>query len=381
MIALAVFALTASAQTNFNEGKKFQEILEQAAQEGKPVFIDCFTSWCGPCKMMARDVFPLKEAGDYFNAKFVCWSIDMEKGEGPGLAEKYDVSAYPTFLVLNNDGTLKGRHVGSAPVDKFIASIDRILNEEKGLPWYQRQFKEGQRDEAFMREYMQLLDQNYMRSEKKQVVEALLSGKTANEIVTDSSLFKTFRSADFTPDDELFLQVYRLRADVLSHQGEQTVAALNKQWKQGARMCMKFDGKEYLGFDEEKFQAYKQKMNEYGVPNVEQIEDGIRVVCANYAKDYATLAKYLEKDIRTGGAVWIDSRDMLPVLDGFANHFAEDKEMSQLAVRAARLRVKLLQESNATGNSSYVLVGGVRKTAAEFLTERYQELINRIEGQ
>ena len=123
------------AQTNFNEGKTFKEILQMATEQGKPVFIDCFTDWCGPCKPMARDVFPQKAAGDYFNTKFVCWKVDMEKGEGPELAKKYDVAAYPTFLILNADGTLRATQVGSAPLDRFIATIDGLMNQEKGLPW------------------------------------------------------------------------------------------------------------------------------------------------------------------------------------------------------------------------------------------------------
>ena len=67
------------------------------------MFIDFYTSWCGPCKMMMKNVFPLKEVGDYLNARFVCVKIDAEKGEGPELAKRYKVKAYPTFVAIDPD--------------------------------------------------------------------------------------------------------------------------------------------------------------------------------------------------------------------------------------------------------------------------------------
>ena len=59
-IVLAVFmaamALSLSAQINFREGG-FAEALEAAKSENKLVFMDCYTSWCGPCKLMASKEF------------------------------------------------------------------------------------------------------------------------------------------------------------------------------------------------------------------------------------------------------------------------------------------------------------------------------------
>ena len=43
---------------------KFDDALVQAKKEGKMLFLDCYTSWCGPCKMMSEQVFPLKVVGD-----------------------------------------------------------------------------------------------------------------------------------------------------------------------------------------------------------------------------------------------------------------------------------------------------------------------------
>ena len=377
-IVLAVFAITASAQTNFNEGKTFQQILAQAKAEGKPVFIDCYTEWCGPCKQMAKNVFPQKEAGDYFNSKFVCWKVDMEKGEGPELAKKYEVAAYPTFLILNADGTLRATQVGSAPLEKFIKTIDGLLNDEKGLPWYQQQFKDGNRDEAFLQEYMELLDSRYLRNEKKQVTTTLLEGKTAEQIVANDDLFQIFQGGYYEPEDELFLNVYRLRSTILEKYGEKTVQKLDLTWKAGARSYMDFAGREFKSFDETGFEAYKLKMKEYNVPDIEQIVDATLVAVANYKKDYSTLGKYLQKDIKTGGKVWPNSRDLLPLLMGMSENCAQDKKMKKLIVSEAQLRVKLLKEQDAANPGQKVTVGDTQMTAAQFMSGNFQKIIDKL---
>ena len=377
-MVLAVFAITASAQTNFNEGKSFQQILAQAKAEGKPVFVDCYTEWCGPCKHMATNVFPQKEAGDYFNSKFVCWKVDMEKGEGPELAKKYDVAAYPTFLILNADGSLKASQVGSAPLDKFIKTIDGLLNEKKGLNWYQQQFKDGNRDEAFLRDYMDLLDSRYLRNEKKQITNVLLEGKTPEQIVSDTTLFQKFFTAYYDTDDELFLSVYRLRPIILEKYGEKTTSTLDKTWKQGARMIMEFDGREFKNFDMDQFQAYKQKMKDYNVPGIEQIEDATLVSVANYKKDYSTLAKYLQKDIKTKGAVWPEARDLWPLLMGMSQSCGQDKKMKKLIIREAENRIDILKKQSVQEAGREVTVGGVKMTAAEFMTKNFQKIIDDL---
>ena len=61
------------------------EALAKAKAENKLVFMDCYTSWCGPCKYMTETIFPQEKAGEFFNPKFVCVKFDMEKGEGKEL--------------------------------------------------------------------------------------------------------------------------------------------------------------------------------------------------------------------------------------------------------------------------------------------------------
>lgn len=102
-------------------------ILAKANKENKLVFVDCYTSWCGPCRSLATNVFPLDKVGRYFNEKFVNTKIDMEKGEGPELAKKYGVNVFPTLLILDHEGNEKGRIVGFKEADALIEAAQNVL--------------------------------------------------------------------------------------------------------------------------------------------------------------------------------------------------------------------------------------------------------------
>ena len=62
------------------EGTLFKEAVQKATATKKLIFLDCYTSWCGPCKKMAKDIFPLEEVGKFMNPAYVSIQIDMEKG-------------------------------------------------------------------------------------------------------------------------------------------------------------------------------------------------------------------------------------------------------------------------------------------------------------
>ena len=89
--------------TEFLEGKKWSDVLKTAQEQGKYIFMDCYTSWCGPCKGLAQNVFPQPKVGAFLNSNFVCCKYDMEKGEGIMLYKKYkdNIPGFPTMLVIN----------------------------------------------------------------------------------------------------------------------------------------------------------------------------------------------------------------------------------------------------------------------------------------
>jgi thioredoxin-related protein len=77
--------------------------VEQAKKQKKMIFIDAYTSWCGPCRMLKQNTFTDKAAGEYFNKHFINIALDMEKGDGIAFAQKYQVAAYPTLFIMDAD--------------------------------------------------------------------------------------------------------------------------------------------------------------------------------------------------------------------------------------------------------------------------------------
>lgn len=110
------------------EENPMADVLAKAKKENKLVFVDCYTSWCGPCRNLATNVFTRDEVGKYFNEKFVNTKVDMEKGEGPELSKKYGVSAFPTMLILDHDGNEAGRVVGFRASDELIDAVEKVVN-------------------------------------------------------------------------------------------------------------------------------------------------------------------------------------------------------------------------------------------------------------
>jgi thioredoxin-related protein len=84
----------------------WSKAVEQAQKENKPIFLDAYASWCGPCKLLKRNTFTKKEAGDFFNSHFINVAIDMERGDGPALSQKFEVDAYPTLIIADKNGKI-----------------------------------------------------------------------------------------------------------------------------------------------------------------------------------------------------------------------------------------------------------------------------------
>ena len=81
LVIISFLSLRLFAQgINWQKGD-FESILNKAKSEKKLVYVDIFTTWCGPCKQMDAEVFSNQEVGKTFNENFICYKIDGEKGD------------------------------------------------------------------------------------------------------------------------------------------------------------------------------------------------------------------------------------------------------------------------------------------------------------
>ena len=100
----------------------FEDALKEAQKTGKLVFIDAYTDWCGPCKKMAATSFMDEEVAKLYNSKFINLKVEMEKSaDGPLIAQKYSVSAYPSLLFINGSGKVVKYSVGYQTAEQLLA--------------------------------------------------------------------------------------------------------------------------------------------------------------------------------------------------------------------------------------------------------------------
>ena len=162
---ILMVAFQAFGQIEFRDGS-WEEILQMAQAEDKPVFVDAYAVWCGPCKRMDRDVFSQASVGEFFNGNFINAKIDMEKGEGPSIGSKYGVTAYPTLLFVSPEGELMHKAVGYQTPDRLINNGNIALRKTNQSREYSQQYEEGERDPAFVLEYMKQLNKAEKPTEK-----------------------------------------------------------------------------------------------------------------------------------------------------------------------------------------------------------------------
>jgi thioredoxin-related protein len=158
--------LISSAQDigiKFESGLSWQEIQTKAKSENKLIFMDCFATWCGPCKNMEHDIYPQKEVGDYFNNHFISVKVQLDKttkdsletrawyATADSLRKLYRVNTYPTFLFFSSNGSPLHKLVGAANTGAdFINQASAALDSQRQYFTLIEGWKSHPADSAFL---------------------------------------------------------------------------------------------------------------------------------------------------------------------------------------------------------------------------------------
>lgn len=339
MLGLWMLCGTMSAQetnegVNFVEGKTFAEAVAMAKANGKKVFLDCYTTWCGPCRMMTNTVFPQKVVGDYMNKEFVNIKIDMEKGEGPELAKRLKVRAYPTFVMFDGDGKEIGRMVGGLPNgDEFVTAVKAAIGEMSVASMTER-YEKGERDEKFMTEYLTVLSKAYENEKAQKVAAELLEGKET-QLLENEALFAAFVKYNSSPMTPAFQYLLQHKDEFMAKYPKMPIErVINMNWMSYPRTLLKKNDDGTATFDHEAMNTYVKEMEKWQVANRDEIvllsdinvAEGTKnwkeyvKLCSKYIKKYGENDMYIynwalrveqncdDAKVRKAAAKWMENR-------------------------------------------------------------------------
>ncbi len=165
-----------------------EEARKKAAGNGKLIFVDVFTTWCGPCKYLSSEVFTDDDLGAYMNSHFISVKLDAER-EGEDFAVQHEVDAYPTMLMLSADGEVVGRIVGAVGADEILEHAKlRIEPENTDFGRAKKQFEDGDHSRESMTEYL---------------YQSIVLEMPYDQLIID--YFTRFPDMDFSDDEEALI--------------------------------------------------------------------------------------------------------------------------------------------------------------------------------
>ncbi|MBO9572269.1 MAG: thioredoxin family protein [Chitinophagaceae bacterium] len=130
---------------NFTNGLTWKQIIAKAKRENKYIFVDCYATWCGPCKVMDKYVYPLNIVGDAMNKDFIAVKVQMDStAKDPDyiklqyslarkLEKEYNITGLPTYLFFSPAGKPLHKSAGQQKAKDFIQLLDIAKDPQKQL--------------------------------------------------------------------------------------------------------------------------------------------------------------------------------------------------------------------------------------------------------
>lgn len=335
----------------FEENKSFKELLTIAKKENKLLFVDAFTTWCGPCKLMAKNVFPQATVGDFYNANFINSKIDMEKGEGIDLAKKYNVRAYPTYLFINGDGELIHRVTSYYDAPEFIAVGKDAIDPAKQMGALKKKFEDGDRDPEFLKSFIKIFTFADADLATKAAA-AYFAGKKAEPL--DQEDFSILFSLTKDSNSPLYPEFISRKDELLKVMPEENYNKVLNSFKLNALFNNSYD-KKTKTFDEKKYVSEARKtMSEEEVKPL-LLKSKMRVASA--AKDRNAYEKLAMEYYQDGSSKVFSSDELNSISWNFFEN-ATDKKALENALVWAKQSVKLHEgyaNSDTVANLYYKL--------------------------
>ncbi|MDE5550176.1 MAG: thioredoxin family protein [Bacteroidaceae bacterium] len=368
---IAAVAMMAQGMAFEPEGTTLEQASAKAKAENKLIFLDCFTQWCGPCKKMARDVFPQEQVGAFMNSRYVNLKIDMESAYGAPLAKKLQIQAYPTFVIFNANAEEIGRFVGGCAAEDFIKNVEEKSKDNSSAE-LQKRWQNGDRDPEFLKTYLATLNASYKGNEANDVAEAILDPQVET-FASDSTLSMIFMRNITNPFSKAFTYTAKHPEALKATLGDMPVDmkirnVLNNFPRQ---VINEHDGTADL--DQAQFDRFVALLKELKLTDADHYRLSTLITLSNKQKDFASYIKYIKEYLKNKN---LDADDMQ--LARWAQPFSSPTDQSPQKAEMKKILQKRLDDIRSGKRQSMKTVGNMRLSRPT--DDLLQTIINAMDG-
>ncbi len=156
---------------SFEKSLNWEQVIAKAQKENKYIFVDLYTTWCGPCKELDKGAFASQKTGTYFLEKLISYKLQMDKTKVDSdelkklyasvdfFSKTYTINRYPTLMLFDPKGKYVHRIAGGGNTtdEELIEQIKMGLNTETQSFVMQNRYENNDKQPDFLKTYAKYL--------------------------------------------------------------------------------------------------------------------------------------------------------------------------------------------------------------------------------
>lgn len=139
----------------FDNTSSWKALLARAKRENKLIFVDCYATWCTPCKKMDKYVFSNNKVGKATNEHYISTKLQMDTAKNDNSAikrryaianefkKRYAIKELPTYLIFSSSGELVNKAIGGLSKQDFMTFIEESMDSSKQIYYLVKKWKSG----------------------------------------------------------------------------------------------------------------------------------------------------------------------------------------------------------------------------------------------